>query len=55
MERRSPRSECPAEASSILEDMIQNAMFNKDYDGAKAAAEASQRLDAFLKSYPGQI
>lgn len=50
-----PEIRMPAEASSILEDMIQNAMFNKDYDGAKAAAEASQRLDLFLKSYPGQI
>ena len=50
-----PEIRMPAEASSILEDMIQNAMFNKDYDGAKAAMEAHQRMEAFLKSYPGQI
>jgi multiple sugar transport system substrate-binding protein len=50
-----PEIRMPAEASSILEDMIQNAMFNKDYDGAKAAMEANQRMEAFLKSYPGQI
>lgn len=50
-----PEIRMPAEVSSILEDMIQNAMFNKDYDGAKAAMEAHQRMEAFLKSYPGQI
>ena len=50
-----PEIRMPGEASSILEDMIQNAMFNKDYDGAKAAMDAHQRMEAFLKSYPGQI
>lgn len=50
-----PEIRMPAEVSSIIEDMVQNAMFNKDYDGARAAMEAHQKLEAFLKEFPGQI
>ena len=50
-----PEIRMPAEISSIIEDMVQNAMFNKDYDGQRAALEAHQKLEAFLKEYPGQI
>jgi multiple sugar transport system substrate-binding protein len=50
-----PEIRMPAEASSIIEDMLQNAMFNKDYDGQKAALEAHQKLEDFLKGFPGQI
>ena len=50
-----PEIRMPAEASSIIEDMVQNAMFNKDYDGQRAAMEAHQKLEAFLKEFPGQI
>ena len=50
-----PEIRMPAEASSIIEDMVQNAMFNKDYDGQKAAMEAHQKMEAFLKQFQGQL
>jgi multiple sugar transport system substrate-binding protein len=50
-----PEIRMPAECSNIIEDMVQAAMFNKDYTGQKAALEAHQKLEAFLNEFSGQI
>ncbi len=50
-----PEIRMPAECSSIIEDMLQNAMFNPAYDGKRAALEAHQKLQAFLDQFSGQI
>ncbi len=50
-----PEIRMPPEASNIVQDMLQNAMFNPSYDGTRAAREADQKLKDFLSHYNGHI
>jgi multiple sugar transport system substrate-binding protein len=50
-----PELRAPAEITKILQDMIQDALFNKDTSGEQAAQKAHEKLEKFLKTYKGKL